>query len=195
MKKKQYTKINELSVSLDLFNFVKHDLLPKTKINIKDFWSGFSKSIYELTPINKKLIYTRQKIQKKIDKWHKDNKGKVFDSKNYKDFLKKIGYLVKVKSDFKIETQNVDPEISNIAGPQLVVPVMNARYSLNAANARWGSLYNALYGTDVISESNGAERGEKYNYVRGEKVIEHARGFLDASIPLENNSWKNISEI
>ena len=195
MKKKQYTKINELSVSLDLFNFVKHDLLPKTKINIKDFWSGFSKSIYELTPINKKLIYTRQKIQKKIDKWHKDNKGKELNYKNYTNFLKEIGYLAKEGSNFSIKTKNVDSEISKIAGPQLVVPVMNARYSLNAANARWGSLYNALYGTDVISESNGAERGKRYNYIRGEKVIEYARNILDSFVPLKKGSWKDILKI
>ncbi len=195
MKKKQYIKINNLSVSLDLFNFVKHDLLPKTKINIKDFWSGFSKSIYELTPINKELISIRQKIQKKINKWHKDNKGRELNYKNYTNFLKKIGYLAKEGSNFFIETKNVDSEICKIAGPQLVVPVMNARYSLNAANARWGSLYNALYGTDVISESNGAERGKKYNYIRGEKVIKYARKFLDENVPLQKGSWKDILEM
>ena len=107
---------------------------------------------------------------KKIDKWHLNNKSKEFDSTSYRDFLKEIGYLVKEGSNFSIETKNVDSEISNIPGPQLVVPIMNARYSLNAANARWGSLYNALYGTDVISDSNGAERGKKYNYIRGERL-------------------------
>ena len=111
------------------------------------------------------------------------------------NFLKEIGYLVKEGNNFSIETKNVETEISSIAGPQLVVPVMNARYSLNAANARWGSLYNALYGTDVISEADGAQKGEKYNYIRGEKVIEYARDFLDVNVPLKNHSWKDISEI
>ena len=171
MKEKQYIEINGLSVSRKLHSFINNELLPETKINIKDFWSGFSKSVHELAPKNKKLIATRDEMQKKINKWHVDNRGKEFDSKNYENFLRKIGYLIKEGPNFSIETKNVDPEICSIAGPQLVVPVMNARYSLNAANARWGSLYNALYGTDEISESNGAERGEKYNYIRGEKVI------------------------
>ena len=135
------------------------------------------------------------KWKKKIDKWHLDNKDKEFNLTNYTNFLKEIGYLAKEGENFSIETKNVDSEISNIAGPQLVVPVMNARYALNAANARWGSLYNALYGTDAISESNGAERGKKYNYIRGEKVIEYARKFLDENVPLQKGSWKDISEI
>ena len=134
-------------------------------------------------------------MQKNISQWHIDNKGKEFDLGSYKNFLKKIGYLVKEGDNFFIETKNVDSEISNIAGPQLVVPVMNARYSLNAANARWGSLYNALYGTDVIPESGDAQKGKKYNYIRGEKVIEYARNFLDLNVPLKSHSWKNISEI
>jgi malate synthase len=174
---------------------VNDELLPGTNIDPIKFWSGFDKAVHELTTINKKLLFIRDEMQKKIDKWHVDNKGKEFDTKAYENFLKEIGYLVKEGPAFSIETKNVDSEISNIAGPQLVVPVMNARYSLNAANARWGSLYNALYGTDVISESNGAERGKKYNYIRGEKVIEYARDFLDSNIPLQKGSWKDISEI
>ena len=153
------------------------------------------KYVHELAPINKKLLLTRSEIQKKIDNWHINNKGKEFNLKTYENFLKEIGYLVKEGNNFLIETKNVDAEISSIAGPQLVVPVMNARYSLNAANARWGSLYNALYGTDVISESNGAEKGKKYNYIRGEKVIKYARDFLDVNVPLINQSWKDITEI
>tara|TARA_Y100001960_G_scaffold201658_1_gene210773 strand:+ start:623 stop:2785 length:2163 start_codon:yes stop_codon:yes gene_type:complete len=195
MKKKQYVEINGLSISQKLHSFVNNDLLPETKINSKDFWSGFSKCVHQLAPKNKKLLSVRNKIQKNIDQWHIDNKGKDFDSKNYISFLKKIGYLVKEGPNFLISTKNVDKEISKIAGPQLVVPVMNARYSLNAANARWGSLYNALYGTDVISESNGAERGKKYNYIRGEKVIKYARDFLDSNVPLKKISWKDIKEI
>ena len=184
-----------LKVNYDLLEFVNDELLPGTNIDPIKFWSGFDKAVHELTTINKKLLFIRDEMQKKIDKWHVDNKGKEFDTKAYENFLKEIGYLVKEGPAFSIETKNVDSEISNIAGPQLVVPVMNARYSLNAANARWGSLYNALYGTDVISESDGAERGKKYNYIRGEKVIEYARDFLDSNIPLQKGSWKDISEI
>jgi len=184
-----------LKVNYDLLEFVNDELLPGTNIDPIKFWSGFDKAVHELTTINKKLLFIRDEMQKKIDEWHVDNKGKEFDTKAYESFLKEIGYLVKEGPAFSIETKNVDSEISNIAGPQLVVPVMNARYSLNAANARWGSLYNALYGTDVISESNGAERGKKYNYIRGEKVIEYARDFLDSNIPLQKGSWKDISEI
>ena len=190
-------RINKGNLKVDsrLLEFLNNELLPGTDIDPIKFWSGFDKAVHELTTINKKLLFIRDEMQKKIDKWHVDNKGKEFDTKAYENFLKEIGYLVKEGPAFSIETKNVDSEISNIAGPQLVVPVMNARYSLNAANARWGSLYNALYGTDVISESNGAERGKKYNYIRGEKVIEYARDFLDSNIPLQKGSWKDISEI
>ena len=190
-----YIKQGKLSVKKELLEFVNKELLPGVSIDPKNFWSGFDKAVHELFPINKKLISIRSEMQKKIDDWHIKNKGKQLDIKKYENFLKEIGYLVKEGSKFSIETKNVDSEISNIAGPQLVVPVKNARYSLNAANARWGSLYDALYGTDVIPESNGAERGKKYNYVRGEKVIEYARKFLDSIIPLEKGSWKDISEI
>ncbi len=190
-----YTKIGKLSVADELLKFVNNELLPGTNINQENFWSGFDKAVHELAPINKRLLSFRDEIQKKIDKWHIDNKGKEFNTKVYRSFLEEIGYLVKEGEKFSIETKNVDSEICSIAGPQLVVPVMNARYSLNAANARWGSLYNALYGTDVISESGGAEKGKKYNYIRGEKVIEYARDFLDVNVPLTNGSWKDISEI
>ena len=190
-------RINKGNLKVDsrLLEFLNDELLPGTDIDPIKFWSGFDQAVHELTIINKKLLFIRDEMQKKIDKWHVDNKGKAFDTKDYENFLKEIEYLVKEGPTFSIETKNVDSEISNIAGPQLVVPVMNARYSLNAANARWGSLYNALYGTDVISESNGAERGKKYNYIRGEKVIEYARDFLDSNIPLQKGSWKDISEI
>ncbi len=191
----KYQKIESLSVSEKLLNFVNNELLPGTKIKQDVFWKGFSKYVHELAPKNKKLLEIREKLQKKIDDWHKETKGEYINKKKYTEFLEKIGYLKKVGKKFKIKTKNVDSEISKIAGPQLVVPVMNARYSLNAANARWGSLYNALYGTDVIPESRGAERGKKYNYIRGEKVIAYARKFLDENVPLQNGSWKDISEI
>ena len=190
-----YISKGKLSISEILLKFINNELLPGTDIEPKKFWDGFDKCVHELSPINKKLLVTRENLQKKIDDWHKNKKGKDIDIKEYSSFLEKIGYLKKEGEDFQIETKNVDSEISKIAGPQLVVPVMNARYSLNAANARWGSLYNALYGTDVISELDGAERGKKYNYKRGEKVIEYSRNFLDSNIPLQDFSWKDISEI
>jgi len=189
-----YTSQGKLSIAEELFKFVNNELLPDTGIDPKKFWEGLDKYAHELAPKNKKLLEFRKILQKKIDAWHREKKGKKINIKDYSNFLKDIGYLKKEGKNFKIETKNVDSEISKIAGPQLVVPVMNARYSLNAANARWGSLYNALYGTDVISESNGAERGKKYNYIRGEKVIEYARNLLDAYVPLQKGSWKDISE-
>jgi len=192
---KKYVSLGHLSIASELLNFVNNELLPGTGITKKRFWDGLDNCVHELAPINKKLLNTRDKIQKKIDKWHIDNKDKEFNPKIYENFLKEIGYLVKERENFSIETKNIDVEISNIAGPQLVVPIMNARYSLNAANARWGSLYNALYGTDVISETNGAERRKKYNRIRGEKVIEYARNILDAYVPLQKTSWKNIPGI
>ena len=184
-----------LSIAGVLQKFVDTELLPDTGISPDKFWSGFDQSVHELAPKNKKLLEFRETLQKKIDAWHRDRKSEKFNIKDYSNFLEEIGYLKKEGENFQIKTQNVDSEISKIAGPQLVVPVMNARYSLNAANARWGSLYNALYGTDVISESDGAERGKKYNYIRGEKVIDYSRKFLDTHVPLEKGSWKDISEI
>ena len=192
---KKYTSVGKLSVAPELLHFVNNELLPGTGIKKENFWSGFDRCVHKLAPKNKKLLELRKNLQKKIDNWHKERKGEKINLQDYSNFLKKIGYLKKEGKNFKIQTQNVDREISLIAGPQLVVPVMNARYSLNAANARWGSLYNALYGTDVIPESNGAERGKKYNYIRGEKVIEYARNILDKNIPLQKGSWKDIKEI
>ena len=190
-----YISQGKLSIAEVLFKFVNDELLPGTDIEPKKFWEGLDKYAHELTPKNKELIEFREKLQKTIDTWHKDKKGLEINIKEYSNFLEKIGYLKKQGANFKIETKDVDSEISKVAGPQLVVPVMNARYSLNAANARWGSLYNALYGTDVIPEKDGAERGEKYNYIRGEKVIKYAREFLDSYVPLKKGSWKDISEI
>jgi len=192
---KKYISLGQLSIASELLNFVNDELLPGTGITKENFWSGLDKCVHELAPKNRKLLEFRENLQKKIDTWHKDRKGEKIDIKEYSTFLSEIGYLKKEGEKFIIETKDVDSEISSIAGPQLVVPVMNARYSLNAANARWGSLYNALYGTDVISESNGAERGKKYNHIRGEKVIQHARGILDSYVPLQKGSWKDILKI
>ena len=192
---KKYISLGRLSIASELLDFVNNELLPDTGVEKKNFWDGLDKYAHELALRNKKLIEFRDNLQKKIDTWLKDKKGEKIDIKEYSNFLEKIGYLKKEGENFKIETKNVDNEISSIPGPQLVVPVMNARYSLNAANARWGSLYNALYGTDLIAESNGAERGKKYNYIRGEKVIEYARRILDSFIPLKKGSWKDIDKI
>ena len=191
----EYISQGKLLVSAKLLEFVNKDLLPGTNINIEKFWKGFDKTVHELTPRNRELLSIREKMQKQIDEWHLLRKGKEIDFNSYAVFLKKIGYLVKVGSNFSIETKNVDDEISVIAGPQLVVPVMNARYALNAANARWGSLYNALYGTNAILKIEETNRVGAYDPERGKKVIEYARNFLDENVPLEQNSWKNISEI
>ena len=189
---KKYISLGQLSITTELLDFVNNELLPGTGIAKENFWIGLDKCVHELAPKNRKLLEFRDNLQKKIDVWHKDKKTEKIDIKEYSTFLSEIGYLKKEGKNFQIETKNVDSEIASIAGPQLVVPVMNARYSLNAANARWGSLYNALYGTDIISESNGAEHGNKYNHIRGEKVIKYARNILDAYVPLEKDSWKNI---
>ena len=193
--KEKYKIINNLSVSESLLNFVNNELLTRTKIKKENFWKGFDKYVHELAHKNKELLEIREKLQKKIDDWHKDRRGEKFDVKKYPKFLKKIGYLKKTGPDFKIKTKNLDTEISSICGPQLVVPISNARYALNAANARWVSLYDSLYGTDVISEERGAVRGKTYNPVRGKKVIEYVRNFLDKHIPLKKESWKDLEKI
>jgi len=192
---KKYISLGQLSIASKLVDFVNNELLPGTGVTKENFWSGLDKCAHELAPKNRKLLEFRENLQKKIDIWHRDKKGEKIDIKEYSNFLVEIGYLKKEGKNFQIETKNVDSEISSIPGSQLVVPVMNARYSLNAANARWGSLYNALYGTDVISDSNGAEREKKYNHIRGEKVIKYARNILDAHVPLQKGSWKNITGI
>ena len=158
----KYIKINNLQVSEKLSNFVNNELLKNTNVSSDNFWLGLEKTLDELVPKNKELIKLREDLQKKIDDWHVTNKGKEFNSDKYKKFLLEIGYLKNEGPDFKIETENVDEEITNIAGPQLVVPVMNARYALNAANARWMSLYDSLYGTDVIEQSEDSV-SERYD--------------------------------
>ena len=193
--REKYIKIKNLSISEKLVTFVNSELLPGTKITKEKFWSEFDKCVHELSDKNKKLLEIREKLQKAIDVWHKNNKGEQFNLKKYTKFLKKIGYLKKIGKNFKIKTKNIDEEITSICGPQLVVPISNARYVLNASNARWVSLYDSLYGTDIISETKGAVRGKTYNPIRGEKVIEYTRNFLDKYFPLEEKSWKDISEI
>ena len=193
-KKEKFIKTNNLSVSSVLLNFVNKELLPGISVSKNQFWSGFSKTVHDLSPKNKKLIETREKLQKSIDSYHLERKGKKFKLNEYKLFLKKIGYLKKFGPNFKIQTKNLDKEISNICGPQLVCPVSNARFLLNAANARWVSLYDSLYGSNIVPEIKGAVKGKTYNPIRGKKVIEYARNILDKYIPLENTSWKNLDE-
>ena len=194
-KKEKFVKIHDLSVSNVLLSFVNKELLPGTKISKDHFWKGFNKSIHDLAKKNKELIDTREKIQKSIDSYHLEKKGKKINLNDYKNFLKKINYLKQNEPNFKIQTKNVDKEISSICGPQLVCPVSNARFLLNAANARWVSLYDSLYGANIIPEAKGALKGKTYNPIRGGKVIDYARELLDKFIPLKNQSWKNIKKI
>ena len=186
-----YQKINNLKVSEKLLNFVNNDLLKDVNISPSKFWSSFNKIAHDLSDRNKELIQIREKMQKKIDNWHIDNREKEFKINEYKKFLKDIGYLKDEGPDFKIETSNVDEEISQIAGPQLVVPIMNARYALNAANARWVSLYDSLYGTNIIESDEGGS--ERYDPLRGQEVIKYVREFFDKYIPINGTSWKNIA--
>ncbi len=177
-----------LQIDKTLFDFVNDDVLPGIGIPSEDFWAAFAGIVADLTPKNRALLETRAALQAKIDAWHQENKGKPSDLSAYKTFLGEIGYLVPEGEDFSVTVSNVDPEISTIAGPQLVVPLTNARYSLNAANARWGSLYDALYGTDAISFDDGCEITKDFNPKRGAKVIAWARDFLDKSAPLASGS-------
>ena len=189
----KYQTIKNLKISEQLLSFVNNELLKDIDITQEKFWSEFDKMVHELAPINRELINKRETIQKKIDTWHKENKGNKLDLDKYKKFLKEIGYLIDEGPDFKIDTHNVDDEITQIAGPQLVVPIMNARYTLNAANARWVSLYDSLYGTNVIeSEEGGSER---YDPERGQEVIKYVREFFDKYIPIDGTSWKNIASL
>ena len=190
--REKYIKINNLQVSERLSNFVNDELLKNTNVSSENFWLGLEKTLDELAPKNKELIKLREDLQKKIDDWHIKNKSKEFNSDEYKKFLLKIGYLKNEGPNFKIETKNVDEEISSIAGPQLVVPVINARYALNAANARWMSLYDSLYGTDVIEQSEDSV-SERYDPLRGEMVIKYGRDFLDKYFPLAGLSWNKIT--
>lgn len=188
----EYVNIGSLQVAKILADFINEEVLPNSGVEKDQFWAGFESIIQDLTPKNKQLLARREEIQEKINEWHKNNKD--FDFEEYKSFLTEIGYLEQEVEDFKITTENVDDEVAVQAGPQLVVPVDNARYALNAANARWGSLYDALYGTDAISEEGGAHRSGPYNPVRGEKVIAFGREFLDQIAPLNNGSHKDATK-
>ncbi len=181
-----------LTVAPALRSFIDTEVLPGLGIAAEGFWQGFASLLTDFVPRNRALLAKREEIQAKLDAWHKEQAGKPIDAQAYERFLKEIGYLVPVGEDFAIDTANVDPELASIAGPQLVVPINNHRYALNAANARWGSLYDALYGTDAISDEPGSERGKGYNPKRGARVIDYARSFLDKSVPLAGASHKDV---
>jgi malate synthase len=190
----EYTSIGSLKVATVLYNLVRDKIAPDTDIEADAFWQSLEQIVEELAPVNHHLLEKRDLLQKQIDEWHIARRGQSHDVVAYKAFLEEIGYLQPVPDDFTIATENVDPEIAEVAGPQLVVPVMNARYALNAANARWGSLYDALYGTDVIPESDGASAGGGYNPVRGERVVAYAMDFLDKSVPLAEGSHATVKQ-
>jgi malate synthase len=193
-REKGRREVGSLRIDAAFFDFVENELLPAIDVEPAGFWSAFEALIDELTPVNRELLRTRDALQAKIDEWHIAHPGSDYDHAEYVAFLKSIGYLLEPGDDFTIGTENVDAEIADIAGPQLVVPVSNARFALNAANARWGSLYDALYGTDVISEDDGREREGPYNPTRGCAVIRYARAFLDQAIPLDGASHADVSD-
>ena len=193
-REKGRREVGSLRIDAAFFDFVENELLPAIDVEPAGFWSAFEALIDELTPVNRELLRTRDELQAKIDEWHIAHPGSDYNHAEYVAFLKSIGYLLEPGDDFTIGTENVDAEIADIAGPQLVVPVSNARFALNAANARWGSLYDALYGTDVISEDDGREREGPYNPTRGCAVIRYARAFLDQAIPLDGASHADVSD-
>ena len=189
--------VGNLRVARVLHDFITNEALPGTGLDADSFWAGVDKVVADLTPENEALLARRDELQAQIDKWHR---ARVIDpvdtdefKTSYQEFLSEIGYLQPEPEEFSITTAGVDPEITSTSGPQLVVPILNARFALNAANARWGSLYDALYGTDVISDEGGAEAGKGYNKVRGDKVIAYARKFLDQAVPLAAGSWADIT--
>ena len=187
----QTVKLSGLTINQHLFDFIEHEALPESGLSSSQFWQSFADIIHDLSDDNAQLLTKRDDLQTQIDNWHQENFADKFNFANYKQFLTNIGYLAPVVDDFSISTDNVDAELATIAGPQLVVPIMNARFAINAVNARWGSLYNALYGTDVISSEDGAEKAGAYNPVRGAKVISFAKDFLDQAIPLTNGSHQD----
>lgn len=182
-----YVNVGKIKVEKNIYDFFSEKVVPEAELDVEQFWRDFEKIVLDFTPRNEELLEKRDELQNKIDAWIKENKEN-FDPEAYKKFLEEIGYLEKEVEDFEITVENVDDEIAKIAGPQLVVPINNARYAINAANARWGSLYDALYGSDIISEEGGAEKGDVYNPVRGNKVIAFCREFLDESVPLASGS-------
>ena len=189
----QSIQVGGLMVAANLLEFVNQEAIPGSGVSAEAFWTGFGALVRDLAPRNRALLATRDSLQAKIDAWHRERRGKPFDAAAYEGFLREIGYLQPEPNAVSIGTAHVDAEIATIAGPQLVVPVTNARYALNAANARWGSLYDALYGTDAIQEDGGATRGGGYNKIRGERVIARARQFLDESFPLAEGSHREAT--
>ncbi len=187
------TTVHGLQVATELYQFIEEKVLPGTGVDSAKFWAGFDQIVADLAPKNAALLAERDRIQTEMDAWHTAHPGPITDMPAYRAHLEKIGYVVPVPADTKITTANVDAELATLAGPQLVVPILNARYALNAANARWGSLYDALYGTDAISEEGGAEKGKGYNPVRGTKVIAFARNLLDQAAPLAGASHKEAA--
>jgi malate synthase len=185
--------VGNLRVARVLYDFINTEALPGTDIDPDSFWAGVDKVVTDLQPQNQDLLARRDQLQAQIDKWHRHHVIEPIDPETYRQFLTEIGYLLPEPADFTITTSGVDAEITTTAGPQLVVPVLNARFALNAANARWGSLYDALYGTDVIPEGDGADKGTSYNKVRGDKVIAYARKFLDEAVPLSSGSWADAT--
>jgi malate synthase len=182
-----------LQVAAELFDFITEEAIPGTGVDADEFWSRFGAIVADLAPKNATLLEKREALQVQINAWHIDNAGKFSDMGVYENFLRDVGYIAPEGPGFSISTANIDDEIASIAGPQLVVPVTNARYALNAANARWGSLYDALYGTDAISDEHGADRGDSFNPVRGEQVVAWTRRFLDQSVPLKSGSWADAT--
>ncbi|WP_315919150.1 malate synthase G [Mesorhizobium sp. SP-1A] len=187
-------EIAGLKIARELHDFVNQEAMPGTGVDAEKFWTGLSAIVHDLAPKNRALLKKRDDIQARIDQWYREH-GAPHDMRVYKEFLREVGYLLPDGPAFQVATENVDPEIAVVAGPQLVVPVTNARYALNAANARWGSLYDALYGTDAIPETDGAEKGKRYNPRRGGKVIAWAKDFLDTSAPLKEGSWANAGAL
>ena len=186
------TQCNGLQVATPLYRFIEDKVLPGTGIKSADFWKGFDEIVKDLSPKNEALLAKRDRLQLDLDKWHQAHPGPIKDMPAYRNYLNEIGYIDKVPDTILATTQNVDDELALQAGPQLVVPVLNARYALNAANARWGSLYDALYGTDVLSEEDGASKSGSFNPVRGAKVIAYARDFLDKAVPLSKGSHSDV---
>ena len=186
----KYNEVSGLSVAQELHEFIESEALVGLSVSAGQFWDGLSELAHELGPKNRALLSQRADIQKKIDDWHIARRGKAHDAKAYQEFLKEISYLVPEPADFSVTTQNVDPEIASTPGPQLVVPIMNARYALNAANARWGSLYDALYGTDAMGNLPG---GGDYDAARGARVIEWAKAYLDQVAPLASGSHADVT--
>lgn len=187
-----YVDVGRIKVAKNLYDFINNEALPNTEVDVEQFWQDFESIFVDFTPRNNELLKKRQHLQDQINEWHLENKD--FDATAYKNFLTEIGYLEKEVEDFKVNLENVDDEIAQMAGPQLVVPINNPRYAINATNSRWGSLYDAFYGTDLISEENGQEKTGGYNPVRGDIVIEKSREFLDESVPLASGSHKDATK-